>query len=833
MTPATFSKTTGRPGTGRLRNAIKDVLPGWAHGGNTIEARNIFSICCCLAWALGGFSAPAQTAPGDEHWDYRFGLPGANGAVLAIAAQGNEVYVGGTLITSIGNVATTNIAKWDGQTWTPLGSGISSPGQALVMQIAFAANGDVYAGGLFTTAGGITATNIARWNGVSWSALGSGVSANVAAVAVNGNLVYVGGGITNAGGVSIKGLACWDGAHWSSVGGGIDAGTNTYVGALLMDGNNLYVGGNFTNAGGQAINRIAKWDGTNWSTLGGGITGNTNATVNAIVKCGTNFYVSGNFTYAGGVAASNIARWDGSQWSALGNGVTTPIATMTADANAVYVGGHFSSVGGVVVTNVARWNGASWSSLGALTVADPSAAGTDYAYILAMGPTGKLLAGGFFSKADAQGAQNLAQWDGTNWSAWAADNDGISSAIYAFAPTSGALYAGGMFYTAGQAVASQVARWDGTNWSALGAGIVGKVPIIGRVAALALNGSDLYVGGAFTNAGGITASNIAKWNGSAWSAVGSGANNSIYALASDGANIYAGGGFTVAGGVSAGRIAQWNGSSWSALGTGMDNNVTAIAVGSDGIYAGGSFATAGGIPANRIARWDGANWVPLGSGTTNGLNGNVAAIAVSGSTVYVGGSFTTAGGLPANMVAKWNGTTWTNLGAGIQGTSVSALAVIGNRLYVGGQFTVAGGFSTTNVACWDGSSWTTLGSGNSANGASPIGNVAALAAWGSDLYVGGSFQRIGQKPAFRICRWNDQTTFLPPTAMQLANPILLPDGRFQFRVGASGGASYVLEATTNLSAWTPLLTNSIGAFDFADPSASGFPQQFYRARQIP
>ncbi len=822
MTQDAFSKITGTSQTGRLGSGAKYSVP----------------IFYFLAWALVNFSAAAQSAPGDEHWDYRFGLPGANGAISAIAVQGNEVYVGGTLITSIGNVMATNIAKWDGQNWTALGSGISSSGQAIVFQIAFGTNGDLYAGGMFTAAGSVAATNVARWNGVSWSPLGKGIGAGpanaipVGALAVSGNNLFVGGTFTNAGGLNIKALAQWDGANWSAVGGGLQGGTNLFVSALLADGNDLFVGGNFTNAGGQAINCIAKWDGNNWSSLGSGLTGSS-VTVTGIRKCGTNFIVCGSFTSAGGVAATNIAKWDGSQWSELGNGVTSPITTMTTDGGFVFVGGHFSSAGGVTVTNVARWDGTNWSSIGALTVADPSAAGTDYAYKLAMGPTGKLLAGGYFSKADAQGVQNLAQWDGTNWSAWAADNNGMSSAIYALAPASDALYAGGLFYTAGRTVASQVARWDGSNWSALGAGIVGKVPIIGRVAALALNGSDFYVGGAFTNAGGITISNLAKWNGTSWSAVGTGMNGGVWAIASDGANVYAGGAFTTVGGVSANYIAKWNGSTWSALGLGLNTTVTAVAIGSDGIYAGGSFTTAGGTNANRIARWDGVNWLPLGSGTTNGVDGNVAAIAVSGSTVYVGGSFANAGGLPASMVAKWDGTSWSNLGTGIQGASVYALAVVGSRLYVGGQFTTAGGLSTTNVACWDGNSWTTLGSGNSANGASPIGIVTAMAAWGNDLYVGGTFQRIGQKPAFRICRWNDRTTFLPPTTMQLGNLVPRVDRQFQIRVGASGGASYVVEATTNFTDWKPLLTNSAGAVDFVDSSASNLPAQFYRTRQIP
>jgi hypothetical protein len=41
---------------------------------------------------------------------------------------------------------------------------------------------------------------------------------------------------------------------------------------------------------------------------------------------------------------------------------------------------------------------------------------------------------------------------------------------------------------------------------------------------------ELYIGGDFTNAGGIVVSNIAKWNGTTWSALGTGVNDKVYAL---------------------------------------------------------------------------------------------------------------------------------------------------------------------------------------------------------------------------------------------------------------------------------------------------------------
>ena len=87
-----------------------------------------------------------------------------------------------------------------------------------------------------------------------------------------------------------------------------------------------------------------------------------------------------------------------------------------------------------------------------------------------------------------------------------------------------------------------------------------------------MSGTNLYAGGDFTTAGGVTANYIAKWDGSAWSALGSGMSATmrcVYALAVSGTDLYAGGDFTTAGGVPANHIAKWDGSAWSALGSGM------------------------------------------------------------------------------------------------------------------------------------------------------------------------------------------------------------------------------------------------------------------------
>ncbi|MGA2555545.1 MAG: hypothetical protein ABSG04_04650, partial [Verrucomicrobiota bacterium] len=185
---------------------------------------------------------------------------------------------------------------------------------------------------------------------------------------------------------------------------------------------------------------------------------------------------------------------------------------------------------------------------------------------------------------------------------WVSLSSGMNNRVDALAVSGSSLYAGGYFSAAGPVAANLIAKWDGSVWSALGLGISGGGQFGPVVDALAVSGTNLYAGGYFTTAGGVPVANVAKWNGSAWSALGSGIvrsgyNSTVYALAVSGTNLYAGGWFTMAGGVPANYIAKWDGSVWLALGSGMDNEVDALAVSGTNLYAGGQFMTAGGVPA--------------------------------------------------------------------------------------------------------------------------------------------------------------------------------------------------------------------------------------------
>ncbi|MBI3423071.1 MAG: VCBS repeat-containing protein [Acidobacteria bacterium] len=646
---------------------------------------------------------------------------GLNSDVLALAVSGNDVYAGGTFTTA-GGANIKGVAKWNGSAWSALGTGLSSAFNPNVGAIAIS-GANVYVGGVFSTAGGVTVNNVAVWNGSTWAALGPGLTAppfagQVFALALNGTELYAGGDFTAAGGVTVNRVARWDGSAWTALG----TGANTTVNALAWYGGELVAGGAFTTMGGVSANLLARWNGSTWATLGSGASG-ASSSVKVLTVRGGNLVAGGKFVTAGGITVNNIAEWNGTSWAALGNGVaasgtnlTVAVYALAATGGDVYVGGDFRGVGGPNVSNLARWNGAAWAALGGGGKAIFTSYGSSNIppYITAVTVQGNnVYVGGQFAVAGGVTANNIVKWDGTQWSALGNGlAGGAGSEVRSIAVSAnGDVYAGGNFtITVGGVATRGIAKWNGTSWVALSGGLSSGG---GTVNAIAIIGNDVYAGGSFTtacsNAACTTffpASGIAKWDGSAWSALGSGIGGSIsfvFALAVSGNNLYLGGRYDTAGGVTANGIAKWNGSAWSALGSGIgpslqSNTVRALAVRGNELYVGGLFTSAGGVPADSIAKWNESTstWSALGSGIPSH---NVNALAVSGNSIYATGDFVNAGGLTGvNELARWDAVnnTWSAVGSGLGGGFNSsafgtALAAAGGQFYLGGNFTTAGG----------------------------------------------------------------------------------------------------------------------------------------------
>jgi hypothetical protein len=80
------------------------------------------------------------------------------------------------------------------------------------------------------------------------------MNGSVLALGISGNMLYAGGNFTTAGGVAANYIAQWDGTSWLPMGSGM----NNVVNALTVSGNALYAGGNFTTAGTKLSSYVAE-----------------------------------------------------------------------------------------------------------------------------------------------------------------------------------------------------------------------------------------------------------------------------------------------------------------------------------------------------------------------------------------------------------------------------------------------------------------------------------------------------------------------------------------------------------------------------------------------
>jgi len=451
-------------------------------------------------------------------------------------------------------------------------------------------------------------------------------------------------------------------------------------------------------------------------------------------------------------------------WDPDGDGPRTPV---------IAVGGSFTQAGPVVANNIALVDPVTgqWSPLdgGVFNLFS-----VGYVFCLTIGPTGNLVAGGLFEYASGVPAFNVAEWDGTEWSALSTGTDGI---VYSLTcDQAGNVIAGGLFQSAGGMPASNIATWNGTFWSAVGTGFNAGV------FALAIDSSGgVIAGGGFTNAGTTNVSRIARWSGTEWSPFGPGFNTgTVTALlpTSDG-KLMAGGGFLASGDTPIARIASWDGHSWHQVGDGFIGGSvrTLIDIGNGQVVAGGTFTFTGAEYVNRVALWDGTSWSPM----NEGLGSSVRALVLDETRrIFAGGEFTQIG----PYLAAWDGSEWKRA-FDYRGLSrdVTALGAMSNGSFIGSLESSGNG---GGLVKWDGAAWTTLTSigpiyaiATKANGDFVIGGAfsgrirtyiagawrtlgaglngtvnAVLYTSNGDIIAAGEFTTAGGLPANRIARWN-------------------------------------------------------------------------------
>ena len=404
-------------------------------------------------------------------------------SVMVSAVIASLLAVGGTPLAQVTPVQATS-----SQGWSALGTGMPN---GTVFQVAPASNGMVYAGGTFTSAGGVTNTlAIAQWNPTvsAWQAVGGGLASlqnnrSVYAVAHDPtrNLVFVGGSFDdvvepNLGTLPRQDFAIWNVSNstWNEPRGGRfnPASVAGVEEIAVMPSGEVYVGGDFRLAGDLTGNGFFRRTTTpTMAGVGGGITlnGNSLGIVNGMVSDGGNgVVIGGQFDKVNGTAtaANRVARWDGTAWSAFGAANSGPfdglVAAVATTSGRVFIGGNFSKVqnAGTDVpgtTGVAMWNGTQWVSIGSM----------------------------------------------------------VGSVIEELRVIGNYVYAGGQFVSIGGVVAMNIARYNlstGT-WEAVTHECFNGVNgVVRSIVDTGLGDGSIYVGGGFTDAGGVTtADRIAKY----------------------------------------------------------------------------------------------------------------------------------------------------------------------------------------------------------------------------------------------------------------------------------------------------------------------------------
>ena len=703
------------------------------------------------------WTPPADPTAGA--WDPRFNMPGVGGTApadgLALAmGPGDELYVGG-MFSHAGSTPAANVVRWTASSgWQTLGDGLDGE----VIALAVHPSGmPIYAA---SRSSETWETGVYSFDGTSWTNLTTvGGIGNIHDLDVgpDGSL-YVSGLYEGIGGnAAIQNFAVWDGTTWASLGGNPDSEVYT----ALVSSAEVCIGGHFANVGATVAQNVACWNGTAWIPRDMPI---PFYQVRVLARdaagallAGGHFSLDDTDSSVGG----SLARWSGSSWELVGGGVhvfpgapgyVEGIVSLGSD---IYVTGYFVMAGttdtGLPVNSVARWDGTSWHDVGGGAYREMGIGLIEQnVRDMVADSMGNVFIAGMFTSVGTKNASHVAFWDGSYWQALVAPGQlsaGVNGTVATFASRGDCgVYVGGSFRLAGDIVANNVALFDDTGWHDLGGGLTGVVT------ALAVDeDGGVYAGGDFT---GASFYNLGYWDGTTWSGVGNASGTITALVLADDGTLYAAGEFDVIGSTSAARIARWDGSAWHALGDGLAGTPYAMIIDTDGsLVVAGQLTAAGGADVANIARWDGTSWSSIGAGLAG--DGPIRALAIYEGQLVASGQFAT---LPdgGNGVAVFDGTEWTSLGGGLYSQwdwslpYVNGLAVLGDTLFAVGDFSLAGGAEPVRVAYYDGTTWQPLGLGI---GLTDIAETAHAAKNG--VWIGGAFTKADETPSVAIAHWQN------------------------------------------------------------------------------
>ncbi len=229
-------------------------------------------------------------------------------------------------------------------------------------------NGDLLIVGAFGTINGVTFNGVARWNGTALAPYVVGANIGVSAGAVvydavilpDDTFIIVGSFALAGGVVNTSRIARWNGATWVAYGTGLAGGANIGYGVVADASGYPTVTGDFATANGVAALNIARWTGATFVPFGVGL----NAVGLTLLLTKTNvLWVGGQFTTANGVTVNAVTYWNGATFVALGTGLAIGIGILQVytleelNNNDIVIGGQFDTANGIASRAIVVWNG--------------------------------------------------------------------------------------------------------------------------------------------------------------------------------------------------------------------------------------------------------------------------------------------------------------------------------------------------------------------------------------------------------------------------------------------------------------------------------------------
>lgn len=369
--------------------------------------------------------------------DYNVNAPVFDIQFVRNGGWGNPILCGS--FDSVGGNRAMRVARyWDiPDTISQVGNGIDNGSVYALLALS---DTDIYAGGRFSVGAG---SNIVHFDGNTWSPLGTGTDSSVLCLELYDGYIFAGGNFTHAGGIEANHIAAWDpvARQWHAI---VDAAVNGVdggVAAMALSQYGLFVGGGFVSAGSKTVNKIALYNkGVDpWTPLGSGIAGKNSFVASVSntrdfrggTSLGGDFLVCGSFDTVNGNAAANIAIWSGysSDWSTENHRSDGPIFRVTSTGSATFVGGSFTSVDGGVSLNISAVTDGNIFDMQGGTDGLVYAIAGIWPFV-ALAPTGMpLFVGGNFSQAGGKHGPNFAIFYGESESVQTNDNSGYSLSL--------------------------------------------------------------------------------------------------------------------------------------------------------------------------------------------------------------------------------------------------------------------------------------------------------------------------------------------------------------------------------------------------------------------